>query len=98
MNVQPSFAFACRPARSQFLLNALRGAQGAPRESNRRTSQIDIVYCMRIAVTVFCASLTLLGQGPAASPVYFNHSDIVVDPTVYDALAQSKFLKEEFSG
>jgi hypothetical protein len=28
--------------------------------------------------------------------VYFNHSDIVLDPAIYDAIAQSEFLKEEF--
>jgi hypothetical protein len=31
-------------------------------------------------------------------PVYFNHSDIVLDPAAYDAIAQSPFLKEQFSG
>ena len=29
--------------------------------------------------------------------VYFNHADVVLDPAVYDAIAQSQFLKEQFS-
>jgi len=36
-------------------------------------------------------------SGARLPPVYFNHSDIVVDASAYDAIAQSKFLKEEFS-
>jgi Family of unknown function (DUF5829) len=28
--------------------------------------------------------------------MYFNHSDLVVDASAYDAIAQSQFLKEEF--
>ena len=36
-------------------------------------------------------------SGGRLPPVYFNHSDIVVDASAYDAIAQSKFLKEEFS-
>jgi hypothetical protein len=31
-------------------------------------------------------------------PVYFNHADVSLDPVTYDAIAQSSFLKEEFSG
>jgi hypothetical protein len=36
-------------------------------------------------------------SGGRLPPVYFNHSDIVVDASAYDAIAQSKFLKEEFT-
>ena len=28
--------------------------------------------------------------------MYFNHSDLVVDASAYDAIAHSQFLKEEF--
>jgi hypothetical protein len=31
-------------------------------------------------------------------PVYFNDFDLVLDPAAYDAIAQSPFLKNEFSG
>src|SRR5277367_4167712 len=52
---------------------------------------------MRFSAAVLCISVaTLFGQ-ESAPPIYFNHSDIVVDPALYDALAQSKFLKDEFS-
>jgi hypothetical protein len=53
---------------------------------------------MRFSALVLCISVaTLFGQEPAP-PVYFNHADIVVDPAIYDALAQANFLKDEFSG
>jgi len=36
------------------------------------------------------------GAAQQLPPVYFNHTDIILDPAVYDALAQSAFLKEQF--
>jgi hypothetical protein len=65
-------------------------------KDNQPTSQIDKVYGMRFSVVLCLSLVTLFGQ-ESAPPVYFNHSDIVVYPAIYDALAQSKFLKDEFS-
>jgi hypothetical protein len=37
----------------------------------------------------------MTGAAQQLPPVYFNHGDIVLDPAAYEAIAQSKFLKEE---
>jgi hypothetical protein len=56
---------------------------------------------MRTETIVFMAIACAVGaqepeQNDRFPTVYFNHSDIVLDPAIYDAIAKSVFLKEEF--
>jgi len=57
------------------------------------------VALMLVGLTA--AMLAADAQGTASKeqlpPVYFNHSDIVLDPALYGEIAKSDFLKEEFS-
>ena len=56
------------------------------------------VTCLAsLAIAVYAADPPQGESGGRLPPVYFNHSDIVVDASAYDAIAQSKFLKEEFT-
>jgi hypothetical protein len=47
--------------------------------------------------TAFAADPPAADSGAQLPPVFFNHTDIFLDPAVYDAIAQSPFLKDEFS-
>jgi hypothetical protein len=51
---------------------------------------LGALFLVAIAVGCFAA-----GAEAPIPPVYFNHADIVLDPAVYDAIAQSPFLKEQ---
>lgn len=63
-----------------------------------KTRFLLCVTCQASLAIAVCAAGPPQGESGGRLPaVYFNHTDIVVDASAYDAIAQSKFLKEEFS-
>ena len=56
-----------------------------------------VLFTGGLVSAILAADVSADDAAQQLPPVYFNHCDIVVDPATYDAIAQSQFLKEEFS-